>query len=147
MDPESIPSSRCPVERGVVKTKWGTVSAGHVIAGIASALEESTVPFQRLVEEVEAKENVSKRFSQSARVNTGINNVWVSTLAGNIGQVILHQAFREPVLDNPGKWNDTSYPRAYYIAEEPWDMTTATFLGGIDGNRTAISHGLAWRNP
>lgn len=138
VDPESIPISKCPVEHGVVKTKWGSVSVGHVIAGIASALEETTVLFQSLIEEVEVKENGSRRFSQSDRVNTEINNVIVSTLAGSLGQVILHQAFRNPALDNAGKWNDTSYPRAYYIAEKPREMTRATLLGGIDGKNLSL---------
>lgn len=144
IDPESTPTSKCPVELGVVKTRWGTISPGHMIAGIASSLEASTVSFQRIAEEIEVKENVTRklsqstndvtrRLSQSAQLNTEINNVWVSTVVGNLAQVVLHQAFHEPAVDNEGIWNDTSYPRAHYIARDPWEMTRATLLGGIDG--------------
>jgi hypothetical protein len=38
----SVPQSANPLQVGVVSTKWGTVAAGVVLAGIATGLEPET---------------------------------------------------------------------------------------------------------
>lgn len=40
----NVAVSRCPLEYGVVYTKWGAVSAGNVLAGIAAGSEPQSVP-------------------------------------------------------------------------------------------------------
>lgn len=41
--------SQCPLLGGVVYTKWGAVSAGNVLAGIAGGAQLQRVPVRELV--------------------------------------------------------------------------------------------------
>lgn len=43
LDATSKARSTCPIENGVVWTKWGAVKAGLLIAGIASGLEPNPI--------------------------------------------------------------------------------------------------------
>ncbi|KAK9758523.1 hypothetical protein QE152_g427 [Popillia japonica] len=124
--------SDCPIEKGVVKTRWGTVSPGHVIAGIATAFQETNVNFFELVEELENDYNITSSFIPRA-VTSSLNNVVISTIVGDLAEVILNQAYTTPTFGDVGRWNDTIFPRAHYLDREQWDMTTAELLGGIDG--------------
>lgn len=40
--------SQCPILDGVVSTRWGEVSAGNVIAGIAAGAQPQTIPITEL---------------------------------------------------------------------------------------------------
>lgn len=41
---ESSSKSGCPIESGVVYSKWGTIKGGIVIAGIAAGFQPNPVP-------------------------------------------------------------------------------------------------------
>lgn len=40
--------SQCPILGGVVYTRWGAVSAGHVLAGIAGGIQFQYIPIFEL---------------------------------------------------------------------------------------------------
>lgn len=131
--------SACPIKRGVVKTKWGPVSAGHIIAGVASALQRSTATFSRIEDAINTELNKNGTAdaggSPTITANTNnVNNVWVSTIAGDLAGAVLSQASNSPELGTDGFWNDTLLPRVHYLKSIKWDMTEADILGGIDGN-------------
>lgn len=98
--------SRCPVEDGVIKTDWGTISPGTLVAAIASALEPQQVGIMDILNADVYKADVAEPLMVSAKeewytdietLNTvdeddgktrqadvaEINNLYVATLAGN----------------------------------------------------------------
>lgn len=40
--------SQCPILEGVVNTRWGAVSAGNVLAGVAGGAQYQTIPISEL---------------------------------------------------------------------------------------------------
>lgn len=40
--------SQCPILEGVVNTRWGAVSAGNVLAGVAGGAQYQTIPITEL---------------------------------------------------------------------------------------------------
>lgn len=72
------------------------------------------------------------RLSLSSPSN--VNTVWVSTVAGDIAQVVLNQANVKPIIGEVGNWNDTLLPREYYLVPAYKELSDADVLGGIDGN-------------
>lgn len=129
----TINLSRCPIEGGVIKTKWGSISPGHIIAGVASALQETKVNFKKLVEVIQEERNTTSnnRYVHSNMKN--ISNVLVATVVGDLAEVTVRQAFSNPRIGNLGTWNNTYLPRVHYLNDKPHDMTSAELLGGIDG--------------
>lgn len=63
----NIDISKCPIETGVIYTRWGAVSAGNLIAGIAAGSEP---------------QDIDMRLLHTDSSGT-LNNVWGSTVAGN----------------------------------------------------------------
>lgn len=124
--------SECPIEKGVAKTKWGTVSPGHVIAGIATAFQEVNVTFSQIIEDLENDYNITNTFTPKTG-SAELNNVNVATIVGDLAEVVLNQAYSTPNFGDIGRWNDTIFPRAFYLNREQWDMTSAELLGGLDG--------------
>ena len=49
VDMASDAVSQCPVENGVIRTKWGGVAAGPLITGIAAGLEPQKVQLRTLL--------------------------------------------------------------------------------------------------
>lgn len=98
--------SRCPIEDGVIKTDWGTVSPGTLVAALASALEPQRVTISDILNAEIFKEEVSQALVDSAMedwytqleeytpeeqvddadpssdASNNISNLWVATLAG-----------------------------------------------------------------
>ncbi|KAF5281457.1 hypothetical protein FQA39_LY17775 [Lamprigera yunnana] len=120
----------CFVEGGVVNTKWGVISPGHIIAGVAAALQEMSMEMQELVPIIQKKSNQTKN---NFEYTGSINNVRIATIAGDLGELTLQQAFHKPQFGNYGLWNDTLLPRIYYLPDIRYEMTSAELLGGIDG--------------
>lgn len=125
--------SRCPIERGVVSTPWGTISPAPLIAAVASTLQETTINFKRLLRDLEVKN--STRDSRLYEMDvTNISSTWTSTIVGDLAEVTIQQALDSPNLGNIGTWNDSQLPRNLYLKQEPFDMTQAELLGDVDGN-------------
>lgn len=125
--------SGCPEEKGVVKTKWGSISPGHLIAGVASALQESQDTFEDIYRTIHEKAEHLDQITSSAFSTVMLDNLWISTVAGDLGEIVVYQASEKPVVGNEGYWNDTLYPRLYMSAGGSQEMTDAELLGGIDG--------------
>jgi hypothetical protein len=127
--------SNCPIKKGNVNTKWGAVSAGHIIAATASALQQTTATFERIELSINnaSDKNVTSVPPTIVTNTNNVNNVWISTIAGDLATVILKQAQYTPEIGTDGFWNDTLLPRIYYLKSTNWDMTETDILGGIDG--------------
>lgn len=125
-------TSDCPVEKGVVKSKWGSVSPGRIIAGVASALQLTHESFKTLSQTISTQSNSTNQ--RWELYNTLVSNIWVSTVAGDLGESIVNQAVENAEIGNVGYWNDTSYPRMYLVTGKNFDLTEAELLGGVDGN-------------
>ncbi|GAB1864343.1 N-acetylmuramoyl-L-alanine amidase [Camponotus japonicus] len=123
------PRSRCPVENGVIKTNWGPVSAGSLIAGIAAGLQPEIVKLSEVFpnEPPERRANLS-RFT--------LDNRWIATLAGDLAEVILMQGPTNEKLSVGvnGNWNSSFVPRWYFLnSNEKLQFTTAEIRGDLDG--------------
>ena len=124
--------SRCPIERGVIQTRWGTIAPGHIIAGLSAVSQETNVTFQQLVKELKGNINITTKYSSKSQEQT-INNVLVSTVIGDLAEVLLNQLSEFPIIGKVGWWNNSLLPRDHYVDDVVWDITMAELLGGIDG--------------
>ncbi|XP_055597479.1 uncharacterized protein LOC129747349 [Uranotaenia lowii] len=130
--------SACPVENGVVYTRWGAVSAGTVLAGIAAGLAPQSVELRNLLpprsEQMRARQQV-----QPLRVD----NRWAATLSGDLAEVTLLQAPSTPnniQVGAGGAWNDTVSPRWFFLTQrDNLEMTDAEIRAGIDGLTLAMN--------
>nr|XP_032293145.1 uncharacterized protein LOC6627116 isoform X2 [Drosophila virilis] len=127
-------TSQCPVEDGVVRTPWGTISAGTLIAGVATGLQQQTVPVNTLLQLATQR----RGRTQSQTAASSIDNRWAATLAGDLAEVTLVQV---PVSTNnaatvgaTGGWNDTVLPHWYFLSQRNnLEATDAEIRGGLDG--------------
>ncbi|KAB0801022.1 hypothetical protein PPYR_05376 [Photinus pyralis] len=107
--------SDCPVEDGVVYTRWGAVQAGHVISGIAAARDQQYI----------IKDGVK------------VDGRYAATLAGDLAEVVLHQgvkSVKQFEVGVKGGWNGTQVPRWYFIEKNfNLELTDAEIRGGLDG--------------
>ncbi|XP_078046275.1 uncharacterized protein LOC144474824 [Augochlora pura] len=122
-----LPQSRCPVENGVIKTPWGTISPGLVLSAIAAATQPETFMLPDIQPELSKKYNL---------MDINIDNKWFATLAGDLAEVALIQGpIREKVsVGGTGHWNSTALPRWHFLdSNETYEMTTAEIRGDLDG--------------
>ncbi|XP_022901174.1 uncharacterized protein [Onthophagus taurus] len=116
--------SDCPVEGGVIYTRWGAVQAGTVIAGIAAGLAQQTI------------ENL-------------VDSRFAATLSGDLAKALLFQTGRTGAVRSVGAtggWNSTQVPRWYFInSNTNFEMTDADIRAGIDGLIIA-QNVVNWRN-
>lgn len=98
---------------------------------MASALQETCDTFQTIYNTIQESESLPLIISSLSSAR--LSNVWISTVAGDLGEIVIYQASEEPVVGNEGYWNDTIYPRLYMSAGGAQEMTDAELLGGIDG--------------
>nr|XP_012151284.1 PREDICTED: uncharacterized protein LOC100884048 isoform X3 [Megachile rotundata] len=126
------PLSKCPVENGVVKTRWGTVSLGSVLAGIAAATQPEITTLRDLQPTTLQKNNTNIS-------GLTLDNKWIATLAGDLAEVALRQGPTQDSTDKlsigaTGNWNSTALPRWYFLTtNEKTEMTTAEIRGDLDG--------------
>lgn len=132
----SSDQSSCPLKQGIISTKWGPISIHHVIAGISTGLEPNQVTFDGIANFMESDLLVNR---STLTQNQEVNPIWVAVLAADIAHAILNQTIGHPVIGNEGYWNDTLYPRAFYLDSQTWDMIEADILAGIDGKRTIFA--------
>ncbi|CAH0724810.1 unnamed protein product, partial [Brenthis ino] len=154
--------SRCPIEEGVIKTDWGTISPGILVAALASSLEAQRVSISDILTAKIFKEEISQALLDSAiddwhiqneafdidgqdnDSDSDISNIWVATLAGDLAEVVVNQGPRvgassqRLLVGSSNRWNDTMLPRNYYIFPPNgtlpnWHFTDAEILAGIDG--------------
>lgn len=162
VDVASNAVSQCPVENGVMRTTWGAVAAGPLIAGIAAGLVQQNVATMELLK-LTRNYNLNRRQPLQANGNGNFNrwggngnrppiqlsvdNRWAATLAGDLAEVTLLQGpmGREMSVGAAGAWNSTTVPHWYFLSQrERLEMTDAEIRGGIDG--LAIGVNVAdWR--
>ncbi|KAI8034144.1 uncharacterized protein LOC128256959 isoform X1 [Drosophila gunungcola] len=127
--------SQCPVEDGLVRTRWGTVSAGTLIAGIAAGVQQQTVQLNTLL--ALASQRGARGRSQFQTSNS-IDNRWAATLAGDLAEVSLVQLpgsnSNAASVGATGGWNDTVLPHWYFLSQRTnLEATDAEIRGGLDG--------------
>ncbi|CAD6222326.1 GSCOCG00000914001-RA-CDS [Cotesia congregata] len=124
-------TSKCPLESGVIHTKWGTVAGGPLLAGIAAALQPEKIKISDLVfRNWRLNENLS---------DVRLDNKWLATLAGDLAEVVISQGpFKN--LDErfqigiEGHWNSTVSQKYYFLNEdENVEFTAAEVRGDLDG--------------
>ncbi|XP_058801796.1 uncharacterized protein LOC131670311 [Phymastichus coffea] len=124
--------SECPIENGVLKTPWGPVSGGSVLAGIASGLTHQVIRVSELI-----KQLVEPRMFSGLSTDSNLDNRFLSTLAGDLAEVALAQGpqFRgQFTVGADGNWNSTSQPLYYFLGtKNDLQMTGAEIRGDIDG--------------
>lgn len=121
--------SKCPVENGVIQTRWGVVSPGLVLSAIAAATQPQTVPLQKVQSDLPKKYNANLKAEP-------IDNKWFATLAGDLAEVALIQGLTRTSVSvgATGHWNSTALPRWYFLdSNETFEMTTAEIRGDLDG--------------
>lgn len=82
-DPNLV--SACPVENGVIQTRWGPISAGTLLTGIASGLVQQTVRVSDAIVKPKTKTRAKQVGVQA------IDNRWAATLSGDLAEVALRQ--------------------------------------------------------
>ncbi|XP_047985605.1 uncharacterized protein LOC125225796 isoform X2 [Leguminivora glycinivorella] len=157
---ESRVISRCPIEVGVIKTDWGTISSGTLIAAVAAALEPQRVAVADILNADVYKADVAEPLvaeakgewysdietldGQEQRDVPDISNLYVATLAGDLAEVVVNQGPRvgpssqRLVIGSNNRWNDTMLPRNYFMYPQnssnvDWQISDAEILAGIDG--------------
>ncbi|XP_017070489.2 uncharacterized protein LOC108107451 isoform X2 [Drosophila eugracilis] len=126
--------SQCPVEDGLVRTRWGTVSAGTVIAGIAAGVQQQSVQVNTLLALASQRRARGRTMSQTTN---SIDNRWAATLAGDLAEVALVQlpgSSSAASVGATGGWNDTVLPHWYFLSQRnSLEATDAEIRGGLDG--------------
>ncbi|XP_012278455.1 uncharacterized protein LOC105698628 isoform X2 [Orussus abietinus] len=124
------PRSRCPVENGVIKTRWGAVSAGAVLAGLAAGLQPQTVSVRDVLR--------GRAMDSGLSEDVSVNNVWLATLAGDLAEMAIlqgpHMRNEEMDIGVNGNWNSSTLPRWYFLgSSENLEFTAAEIRGDLDG--------------
>uniref|UniRef100_A0A6M2DZA1 VWFA domain-containing protein n=1 Tax=Xenopsylla cheopis TaxID=163159 RepID=A0A6M2DZA1_XENCH len=126
--------SQCPVETGVIRTKWGAVSAGTLLAGIAAGLENQKVSVRNLIS-FSTNLNARKNDGSNPIYASEINSLYPATLVGDLAEAALFQGHEDNIqVGSRGAWNSTSVPRWYFLnSQKPSQITDAEIRGGLDG--------------
>ncbi|XP_044257184.1 uncharacterized protein LOC123006628 [Tribolium madens] len=121
---ETEPSAknRCPVESGVIYTKWGEIKAGIVLAGIAAGFQPNSVPV--------------------SNGQGSVDSAYASTIAGELSEVALYETGKPRIVGNKGSWNTTVDQKYYFLTNSDKDhlyLTDAEIRGGLDGLFLALN--------
>ncbi|VVD02253.1 unnamed protein product, partial [Leptidea sinapis] len=102
--------SQCPLLDGAVYTKWGAISAGHVLSGIAAGAQFQRIPITEL-----AKGSLVN----FPNVQTTVSSIFASTLSGDLAEAVLIQGTETGSstisVGLAGNWNTTQAPRFYML--------------------------------
>ncbi|KAG7207191.1 hypothetical protein KM043_008876 [Ampulex compressa] len=155
----------CPRECGVILTEYSTIALGPIVAGIAASIQRQNVTVNQLLfanntpsventksqsceydeEEVEfviPKDQMlqerSMWYSSLSNTSSKVDNVWFSTVAGELAEMVVYQGpyvGSDMILGATGFWNSTIWPSIYYVIGqyENFDLTRAELIGAIDG--------------
>lgn len=120
--------SQCPVENGVISTRWGALSGGPLLTGIATGLQSENIQITQLL-------SPSRGQYRSGRLGATVDNRWAATIAGDLAEIALLQGPQPPLsVGAPGTFNSTTMPRWYFLTQrERHEMTDAEIRGGMDG--------------
>lgn len=128
-----VEPSSCPVYNGVIKTRWGEVSGGPLIAAIAAAMQPQLISISQLM----SGENVGPEYFMRT---PQISNKWFATLSGDLAAACWRQA---PIVEEKnipfimganGKWNSSEMPRWFFLdSNEHLELTKPLLRGDIDG--------------
>eukprot|EP00095_Tigriopus_kingsejongensis_P009018 maker-scaffold674_size113878-snap-gene-0.17 protein:Tk09018 transcript:maker-scaffold674_size113878-snap-gene-0.17-mRNA-1 annotation:"PREDICTED: uncharacterized protein LOC658236" len=113
---EMKPISLSPWEMGVIWSTSGPLASGIMLSGLAAGLEPQFVNWAM----------------------GSVDNAWVATLAGDLGQTALMKRKDEPYVGPDGFFNSTICPKEFYMrvvgsTEKVSHLTVAEINGGIDG--------------
>ncbi|XP_035730991.1 uncharacterized protein LOC118445508 isoform X1 [Vespa mandarinia] len=162
----SINAIDCPREYGVILTPYGTIAPGAVIGAIAASLQHQNVILNQLLASpavtftnvnynedqidliIPKDQLINERSMWQQSINTSqmsIDNVWLTTIAGDLGEMAIYQGplvEERMTLGVTGFWNSTIYPNIYYLTKNPdsYDATRAEIVGDIDG--LILAHNL-----
>ncbi|KAL0851234.1 hypothetical protein ABMA28_007078 [Loxostege sticticalis] len=120
--------SACPILTGVVNSRWGAISAGNLIAGIAAGAEPQQISITDLTRgSVLNYQNVQQTVSA----------IFPATLAGDLAEAVLIQGTRGSQaieIGSGGNWNSTQARRFFMLSNRlNIEMTDPEIAGGIDG--------------
>ncbi|XP_039275813.1 uncharacterized protein LOC111043364 [Nilaparvata lugens] len=123
------------LERECLFSRYGSVKAGVVIAGIAAGLQPQTVSKSNLIEKRSMSQMSPSYPTDSGAL--GVSNTWAATLSGEIAEVVILEGPTD--LNNmrvgvTGGWNSTLVPK-YYLLNDGKDgaVTETDIRGGVDG--------------
>ncbi|KAL4702983.1 hypothetical protein ACJJTC_008761 [Scirpophaga incertulas] len=120
--------STCPILTGVVNTRWGAVSGGNLLAGIAAGSERQQVSILELTKGSELNYQ---------NVQQSINSIYPATLSGDLAEAVLIQGTRGSnsiSVGNAGNWNSSQATRFYMLSGRTnIEMTDPEIRGGLDG--------------
>lgn len=71
---QTVAHSQCPILGGVIHTRWGAVSAGNLIAGIAAGLEPQRVSLTELFK--------TPNMSPNTNVQQFVTSIFPATIGG-----------------------------------------------------------------
>ncbi|XP_051162866.1 uncharacterized protein LOC127282579 [Leptopilina boulardi] len=133
--------SSCPVYNGVIKTRWGDVSAGPLIAAIAAGMQPQLISISQLMTDT----NFGPEYFEGT---PKINNKWFATLSGDLAAAFWLQAPKmfnqQPfVFGTNGKWNSSELPRWFFLdSNENIELTRPLLRGDIDGLIMALEFNI-----
>ncbi|XP_072944091.1 uncharacterized protein [Epargyreus clarus] len=121
--------STCPLLGGVVYSRWGAISAGNLIAGIAAGAELQQVPVLELTK---------GSILNYSNVQQTVTSIYPATLSGDLAEAVLIQGTERGTtsisIGTAGNWNTTQAPRFFMLhSRVNVEMTDPEIRGGIDG--------------
>ncbi|XP_049877845.1 uncharacterized protein LOC126375043 [Pectinophora gossypiella] len=121
--------SQCPILGGVVKTQWGAVSAGHVIAGIAGGAQSQQVPV------IDLAKGSAVNYPN---VQQTVTSIFPATLSGDLAEAALIQGTdrgsSQVSIGAAGGWNSTQATKHFVLqTRNNLEMTDPEIRGDVDG--------------
>lgn len=122
---QNLKQSVCPLMKGNLLTKWGTITPGQLVYGLNAAIENTQTSFGTILDVMNKTQN---QFG-----NDKANSIWISTIAGDLAETLLKRADTNLGIGITGFWNDSKFPINYYLSDYSSDLSESLLLGGIDG--------------